>query len=219
MPPYERLLISIAGIPGCGKTTLAARVVHGLNAALGTEIAAMIPMDGYHLTRAELSAMPDPERAHYCRGAHWTFNPVALAELIRECKKPLVGEGEQKMIHAASFDHKIKDPKEADIPIKPNHRILVFEGNYLSLKNPKEWREVAELFDERWFLEVEEKVAKERLAKRHVEAGIVATMEVGYQRAEGNDLPNGRYLADPENMVEIDRRLKSVDESDFVLGH
>jgi pantothenate kinase len=80
----------------------------------------MVPMDGYHLTRAQLSAMPDPAKAHYCRGAHWTFDPAALAELIMACKEP-VQEGTES-VWAASFDHELKDPVERDIEIKPGQR-------------------------------------------------------------------------------------------------
>lgn len=44
VPPNKRLLISVAGIPGSGKTTLVSRVVHGINKKLGKEVAAMVPM-------------------------------------------------------------------------------------------------------------------------------------------------------------------------------
>lgn len=81
----------------------------------------MIPMDGYHLTRAELSAMPDPEQAHYRRGAHWTFNAHALENLIAACKVP-VPEFDPPTIYAASFDHAVKDPVDDDIAIKPSQR-------------------------------------------------------------------------------------------------
>ncbi|KAI5784662.1 P-loop containing nucleoside triphosphate hydrolase protein [Geopyxis carbonaria] len=212
VPENERLLISVSGIPGSGKTTLASRVVKGLNEKLGSEVAAMIPMDGYHLTRQQLSAMPDPELAHFCRGAHWTFAPQILGALIFACKLPISKSGAQT-IHAASFDHAMKDPVEDDIPILPTHRILVFEGNYLALSEPKDWADVAEQFDIRWFVEVDENVAKERLAKRHVKAGIVQTYEEGVDRAERNDLVNGKFLM--EHMMVVDRKLQSIDDESF----
>lgn len=48
-PTNQRILISVSGIPGSGKTTLAAKVVNRLNAlhhseGNDTDIAAMIPM-------------------------------------------------------------------------------------------------------------------------------------------------------------------------------
>ncbi|KAA8893983.1 P-loop containing nucleoside triphosphate hydrolase protein [Sphaerosporella brunnea] len=213
LAPTQRHLISIAGIPGSGKTTLAAHVVRGLNGALGSEAAVMIPMDGYHLTRAQLSAMADPARAHYCRGAHWTFDPAALAALIDACRAE---RALLESVWAASFDHALKDPVEGGVEVKPQHRILIFEGNYLSLSAPEEWRPVADAFDERWFVEVDEDVAKRRLAKRHVAAGICSTLEEGLQRAEGNDIPNGRFLR--ENRVEVDKILRSEEDEGFAIG-
>jgi len=45
LPPGNRLLISVSGIPGSGKTTLAKKVSEGLNAiSKSGEVAAMIPM-------------------------------------------------------------------------------------------------------------------------------------------------------------------------------
>ncbi|KAF8545051.1 P-loop containing nucleoside triphosphate hydrolase protein [Trichophaea hybrida] len=205
IPPTHRLLISVAGIPGSGKTTLVSRVVRGINQKLGDVVAAMIPMDGYHLTRADLDKMPDPAHAHFCRGAHWTFNPAALAKLVKECREP-IGE----TLFAPSFDHKVKDPVEGDVLITPGQRILIFEGLYLSLSAPEEWAVVSSLFDERWLVEVDEDTAKRRLARRHFEAGISQSLEDGLRRAEGNDIPNGRFLL--ENRVEFDKVLKSEED-------
>lgn len=39
--------------------------------------AAFIPMDGYHFSRKELDAMPDPKFAHDRRGAAFTFDGEA----------------------------------------------------------------------------------------------------------------------------------------------
>lgn len=65
----KRYLIAVSGIPGSGKTTLAAMVSSRLNEKHaiqspgthnGSPLAAFVPMDGYHLSRAQLDAMPDP---------------------------------------------------------------------------------------------------------------------------------------------------------------
>ena len=156
--------------------------------------------------------MPNPEEAHFRRGAHWTFSPQLFSKLVRTCKTP-IPTSDAQIIYAASFDHAVKDPVEDDIPIKPNHRILIFEGNYLALSEPKEWAEVAGLFDERWFVDVDEDVARERLARRHVAAGICKSYEEGLERAEKNDLVNGRFVM--EHMVPVQHRIKSVDDAEF----
>jgi pantothenate kinase len=92
-------------------------------------------------------------------------------------------------------------------------RILVFEGNYLSLSAPEEWAAVSSLFDMRWFVEVDEGLARTRLAKRHVAAGISATLEEGLARAEGNDIPNGHFLL--QNRVPVDTVVHSKEDLAF----
>lgn len=48
--------------------------------------------------------------------------------------------------------------------------------------------------DEVWFVEVDEAVARRRLVKRHVEAGIAKDEEEAGRRADENDLVNGREI-------------------------
>lgn len=150
-------------------------------------------MDGYHLSREQLSAMKDPDTAHTRRGAAFTFDAPAFLDLVKKLREPIAPE--TKTLYAPSFDHALKDPVYDDIAIPPNYRILVFEGNYLSLgSGAPEWKEAAELMDELWFVEVEEAVAKQRLIKRHVVAGIASNEEEAAYRAENNDLVNGREI-------------------------
>ncbi|EAQ85796.1 hypothetical protein CHGG_07049 [Chaetomium globosum CBS 148.51] len=66
------------------KTTLSKRLTTALNARHAAHspteppIAAFVPMDGYHHTRAQLDAMPDPVTAHARRGAEFTFRRRGL---------------------------------------------------------------------------------------------------------------------------------------------
>lgn len=69
-----RVLVGVCGIPGSGKSQLARHVVAQINKQKGTEIAIVVGMDGWHLTRAQLEAMPDPQLAKDKRGAAWTFD-------------------------------------------------------------------------------------------------------------------------------------------------
>ena len=150
-------------------------------------------MDGYHLSRAQLSAMPDPTTAHTRRGAAFTFDDRAFLNLVRNLRSPLLPES--KTIYAPSFDHAVKDPIADDIPINPTARVVIFEGNYLSL-NKGLWKEAAGLMDELWFVEVEEEVARRRLVERHVKAGIARDEEEAGRRADENDLVNGREIVE-----------------------
>ncbi|CAD6593487.1 MAG: hypothetical protein ASARMPRED_007571 [Alectoria sarmentosa] len=198
-PSSKRLLIAVSGIPGSGKTTLAKLVAEGLNAihneqapgCASTPIATSVPMDGYHLSRAQLSAMPDPNTAHHRRGAAFTFDDKAFLELVKTLRITLLPES--KIVYAPSFDHAIKDPVADDIPIHPASRIVIFEGNYLSLDQGL-WKEAAELMDELWFVEVDFETARTRLLVRHVAAGIAKDEEEAGNRADEIDLVNGRQI-------------------------
>ena len=191
-------------VPAIGKTTLAAKVATDLNKlwhasspALVSEpgIATFLPMDGYHLTRAQLSAMPDPNTAHARRGAAFTFDAAAFLELVKKLREPLCPE--TGTVYAPSFDHAVKDPVAEDIPIAATSRIVVFEGNYLSLgSGAPEWKEAAELMDELWFVDVEEHVARQRLITRHVASGIASDEADAAKRADENDLVNGKEIID-----------------------
>jgi pantothenate kinase len=148
-------------------------------------------MDGYHLSRAQLSAMPDPKHAHDRRGAEFTFDGDAFVGLVRRIREPLTSQS--KTLFAPSFDHAVKDPVQDDIPIEPTMRILIFEGNYLSLdKEP--WRSAALLMDELWFVEVDFETARKRLIPRHVKAGLAANEQEADRRARENDLVNGEEI-------------------------
>jgi pantothenate kinase len=147
-------------------------------------------MDGFHYTRAQLDAMPDPREAHRRRGAAFTFDADAYAGLIAKLRAPIEAGRD---VLAPSFDHAIKDPVADDVVVRPEQRIVVIEGLYVALA-VEPWSRAARMLDVVVFVEVDEAVATERLVKRHMEAGIVQTEEEGLQRAKGSDLVNGREI-------------------------
>lgn len=226
LPTNKRYLVAVSGIPGSGKTTLASRVANSLNsrcrrsdtheksAAAETtpttsalDVATFLPMDGYHLTRAQLSALPDPAHAHARRGAAFTFDAPAFLALVKKLREPIGAD--TKTIYAPSFDHAVKDPVEGDIAIPGSSRVVVMEGNYLSL-GKDEWKEAAGLMDELWFVEVEEEVARKRLVRRHVASGIARDEEEAGRRADENDLVNGREIV--EGRLEVHEVIRSEED-------
>ncbi|KAK5138402.1 hypothetical protein LTR08_003463 [Meristemomyces frigidus] len=218
-PKSKRWMVAVSGIPGSGKTTLAAKVASRLNELWRTDspglssepgIATFLPMDGYHLTRAQLSALPDPNTAHARRGAAFTFDGPAFLDVVKKLRQPI--SPESRTIWAPSFNHALKDPVANDIPIAVGSRIVVFEGNYLSLgSGAPEWKEAAELMDELWFVDVEEDVARQRLVKRHVKSGVAANEEEAGRRADENDLVNGKEIV--EGRLDVHEVISSKEDA------
>ena len=209
-PP--RLLIALAGPPGAGKTTTAQCVANMINSVvlppaasdpLGPPTAAVVSLDGFHLPRSALAAMPDPELAFARRGAPWTFDGEAVVQCIERARDA------DKELRAPGFDHAIKDPVPDEQLVRAGTRIVVFEGNYV-LADAEPWAGAARAVDQRWFLDVRPGVARRRLAARHLAAGIVGTMADGEAMVEGNDAPNGEWIR--EHLVEVDVRVESVEE-------
>ena len=204
-----------------GKTTLAAKVAQRINeryksthlgCAQGCShpIAAFIPMDGYHLTREQLSAMPDPAEAHERRGAPFTFDDNAFFELVRTLRKPVCPES--RTIYAPSFDHATKDPVPEDIAIPVGTRVLLMEGLYIALDHGA-WKDARELMDECWFVDVSDVTAEERLTKRHVKAGICKDEAEARDRALSIDLVNGKEIR--TKRLPVTELLNSVEDEEW----
>lgn len=138
-----------------------------------------------------------------------------------------VKENPTVIIRAPSFDHGVKgksvlstlriyklDPVEHDIPINPTHRIVVIEGNYIQLTVPP-WDEATQLLDEKWFITVERDVARGRVVKRHLIAGIAKTEQEAAMRFDENDWPNGEFLINNSSVEGADKKIHSVQDPHF----
>ena len=81
--------IGIGGGPGAGKSTLAEAVAGRVNRAQGRECCVVLPMDGFHYSRAQLCALDPPDAASYLprRGAPWTFDAETLLACLSAAKQ------------------------------------------------------------------------------------------------------------------------------------
>lgn len=152
-----RSLLGITGPPGTGKTTLAAALVTGLDA--GT--AAVVPMDGFHLTRAQIAGTDLARR----RGAPDTFDGDAFAAALDS-----VRHGIDRDIALPAFDHLVADPVPDAVMVGRGIPLVIVEGNYLLHPDPA-WAAARQQLDAVWYIDAPAEVRRLRLEARHRRLG------------------------------------------------
>jgi len=151
----DRYLFGIVGPPGSGKSTLAAN--------LGGELGApVVPMDGFHLSNAELAELG----LLHLKGAPETFAANAFVDLVRSLRRPT------GVVSCPTFDRAIDEPVPDQVRVVPSDPVVIVEGNYLLLEEVP-WNELVELFDAVAYLDVPNDERVDRLVARHVEFGRV----------------------------------------------
>ena len=151
-----RALLGVCGAPGAGKSTLAVRLAQGLGDA-----AVVVPMDGFHLHDDQLRRLGLADR----KGAPETFDVAGYTALLRRLRD----EADQT-VYAPAFDRTRELALAAAIDVRPEHRVVITEGNYLLYDAPG-WSDVLPLLDEVWYVEGDERTRLDRLVERHVAHG------------------------------------------------
>lgn len=192
-------------------------------------IAQTVPMDGFHLSRKCLDCFKDPRWAHQRRGSPGTFDSNNFLQLCRtlaqtsvirprkcdakDCFK-FISEtfiSNLPLISIPGFDHRVKDPTPNHYSIDGYTRILVFEGLYL-LYDQENWKEIYKVLEKTsalliWNVDIAENVIEERVSKRHLESGLVNSLEEGRMKFKMNDALNARlikkHMIDSEKVINV----------------
>jgi pantothenate kinase len=187
----DRVMVGIAGAPGAGKSTIALR----LAAALGSDKAVVVPMDGFHLPSAVLSKPDQLQR----RGAMDTFDVQGYLHMLQRLRAR-----REAITYAPGFEREIEEPVAGLVVVPSEIPIIITEGNYLLSSEPG-WREIRPLLDESWFVEIDAAERVRRLTARHVQYGkahfTARTM------AEGSDEANARLIALTRSAADLIVRL------------
>ena len=163
------------------------------------EVAVVLPMDGWHLTKKDLFDQYGEERGMMRRGAPWTFDvprickDLARAKVEREGSFPI-------------YSRDISDPVENGVQLKKSHEVVIVEGLFVLWKEDEAWGQLYDLFDERWFIKVPSRDEQiDRLVQRSKHNWFPDKIERwgpfpdgARKRAEFNDVKNMDLLVDCE---------------------
>ncbi|WP_415952179.1 nucleoside/nucleotide kinase family protein [Streptomyces sp. KLOTTS4A1] len=172
-----RVLLGLAGPPGAGKSTLARALVERLG-----ERAAYLPLDGFHLSNAQLARLGLAAR----KGSEPSFDVHGYLALLR---RVLSETGRD--LYVPDFDRTLDEPVAARHRVAPSARLIVTEGNYLACDLPG-WREARGLMGELWYVEAPEEVRQQRLVERQLAGGCTRQGAADWVRT--NDRPNGELV-------------------------
>ncbi|WP_316670567.1 nucleoside/nucleotide kinase family protein [uncultured Propionibacterium sp.] len=151
-----RRLLGIVGEPGSGKSTLAASLQGSLGGA-----AVVVPMDGFHLSQAQLERLGRAER----KGAPDTMDAWGLLALVRRLRA-----ADEPVVWAPEYRRDLHNGITGAIGVPASVALVILEGNYLLL-DAEPWVHVREYLDESWFLSLDPAVRMERLVARHIGTG------------------------------------------------
>lgn len=185
-----RVLVGVVGEPGAGKSTLTRAVAEALGAA-GVSTA-VVPMDGFHLANAELARLGRGDR----KGALDTFDGGGYVALLRRLRDPAEG-----VVYAPEYVRgALESSVGSAIPVPPEVRVVLTEGNYLLVDEPP-WAAVADLLDECWFVDVDPELRRRRLYERHVANG--KTPERARTFTDGSDETNARLVRSTRDRADV----------------
>ncbi|MET8702378.1 nucleoside/nucleotide kinase family protein [Kitasatospora sp. NPDC058032] len=177
-----RTILGLAGPPGAGKSTLARHLVAEVERHEGPGSAAYLPLDGFHLSAAQLDRLGLGHR----KGAPATFDAHGYVALLRR-----VATDRFQDIYVPDFDRDLDEPVAARHVVHPHARLVITEGNYLAAADHP-WPEARRLLRELWYVETDDAVREARLLGRHRAGG--RDEATARHWVTGNDHPNGEYV-------------------------
>lgn len=193
--------LGLVGPPGVGKSYAAARVVETLQQA-GLS-AAVLPMDGFHLSNHQLDRLGLRAR----KGAPETFDVAGFVALLER-----LAAGPSEAVYCPDYDRGLHEPIAGRLRIEASTQVIVTEGNYLLLDGA--WSAVRPLLDSSWYLEAPATLREARLIARHVRGRSSAEAHAWVRTV---DEPNARLVATTRDRAHliIDSRVLDAQLTPF----
>jgi len=188
--PGTRVVLAVVGPPGAGKSTLSEELVDLINQTQRQGYAAVVPMDGFHLTNEVLIERGRLDR----KGAPDTFDVEGLIHLVERIKTTNAD------VRYPIFDRSI-EASHIDAGLLPKEcEVVVVEGNYLLLDEAP-WSELAHHFDLTVFTSPAFDELERRLIQRWLDHGY--TQQQAEQKAWNNDLPNAKTVVERSRKADL----------------
>jgi pantothenate kinase len=157
-----RTVIGITGPPGAGKSTLSAALVDAVEAECPGRCV-LVGMDGWHLAHDVVTRAGTVGR----KGAPDTFDGAGYVDALRRVRAQT---SDDATVWLPEFRRAIEDAVAGAVGVRPEHRLVLTEGNYLLLDTAP-WNAVRGLLDLCWYVDVPDAVRLARLASRHERFG------------------------------------------------
>jgi pantothenate kinase len=158
---------------------------------MGVDWVARVPMDGYHLADCDLSRLGRLER----KGAPDTFDVAGYVALLER----LAHDGDE-VVYAPAFERDIEQPVAGTIPVPPNARCVITEGNDLLLDEGG-WTRVRDSLTEVWYLDLDEAERQRRLIARHERFGKSGSEARAW--AHGSDQRNADVVSRTDERADL----------------
>jgi hypothetical protein len=176
--------LAVAGPPGAGKSTIA-QVLGRLLEKRGVPVR-VLPLDGFHLTGAQLAAgtaVVDGRELplSHIKGGRETYDTDKLARLLASLRR-----GER--FWWPVYSRRAHDPVERGILIDRSAALYLVEGNYLLLRG-KPWSSLSVFFDRRLFILPGRRLLRRRITARKMRGGYTrGQAETHFRRSDRRNI-------------------------------
>lgn len=186
-----RFVLGIAGPPAAGKSTLSVDLRDAVNERAERRIAEVAPMDGFHMTNAQLEASGLLMR----KGEPDTFDAVEYGQRLQRVRSEAGVD-----VPWPAYDRRLHDPVPDGLVFTSDVRIVITEGNYLFLDSGA-WAEVRASLDDAWFLDADLDLVERRLMERHCRGG--KTDAAARRKTTVSDMPNAQLVVESKHNARV----------------